>query len=233
MDLNPQGNADTVNHFMLIVGYDRRHKFFVVKNQWGPADYTPYKKHIAPGWKETLKYEGYTLVSYDYLASCSEAHYVTEVAPVDSPRFSSQRALGLWKVTFQQKDAKLLTGVLCWRKLPSVASGSQKADLRIGDLFTADRQQYRVNAKLDGDGAKPFGVKFYVDFTKGVLPTDSTAGAAWSGTLTLPESGKCTLSLKSSGGAKQKIKDVPVEDVEIAAELLGDANLLRNMPIPK
>ena len=98
------------------------------------------------------------------------------------------------------------------------AAGSNKADLRIGDLYTADHQQYRVNAELDGDGTKPYEVKLYVDFVKGVLPTDSTSGAAWSGTLTLPESGKSILSLKSAGGERQKIKDIDVEDVVMTAE---------------
>jgi hypothetical protein len=230
---NPDSKAGTVNHFMLIVGYNRPHKFFVVKNQWGSVHYAANPKALAPGWKDALKYEGYTLVGYDYLATCSEAHYITEVAPVGSPRFTSQRALGEWKVTFQHKDAKLLTGVLCWRKLPLAAAGSNKADLRIGDLYTADHQQYRVNAELDGDGTKPYEVKLYVDFVKGVLPTDSTSGAAWSGTLTLPESGKSILSLKSAGGERQKIKDVDVEDVVMTAELGRDTNLLKAMPEPK
>ncbi len=90
--LKPGTSGDSVNHFMLMVGYDRARKFFIVKNQWGPTKYAANK--LAAGWKDVVKYNGYTLVDYNFLAECWEAHYITETVPVGSHRFASQHAWG-------------------------------------------------------------------------------------------------------------------------------------------
>ncbi len=231
--LKPNAPGDSINHFMLMVGYDRPRHFFVVKNQWGPTNYSAMRRKLAAGWQDVVKYDGYTLVDYNYLAACAEAHYVTAVAPVGSPRFTAQRALGLWAVTVHRGDEAVMTGVLCWRRLPT-ALPEGKPDLRIGDLVTRDGQQFRVNARLDGDGVKSlFRATVYVDFATGVLPTDSTGGSAWRGTVSLPEAGTGTLELKSAGGAGQKLWGADPADLRITATLVPDRNLLRAMPAPK
>jgi hypothetical protein len=86
---------------MLMVGYDRHLKFFIVKNQWGPTKYAP--DNLAARWKDIVRYNGYLLMDYDYLDACAEAHYITKAAPLDSLRFVPQRALGLWQVAFKNQ----------------------------------------------------------------------------------------------------------------------------------
>jgi hypothetical protein len=228
----PGSNPDTY-HFMLMVGYDRNRKFFVVKNQWGPTNFSAMKGKLAPGWKDIVRYDGYTLVDYNYLSECLEAYYVSEVAEVGSPKFASQRALGQWQVTFKHDDKPIMTGVLCWRRLPNHEFGRKQPDLRIGDLVTKDGQQFRVNAMLDGDGTKPFGVTIYIDFATGAIPINSTKGATWKGTLTLPENGGGSLQLKPHDELKQTIWSVPAADVEIVASLVDNKNLLKGMAAPK
>ncbi|QVL30123.1 hypothetical protein KIH39_14795 [Telmatocola sphagniphila] len=227
--LKPNTRGDSVNHFMLMVGYDRARKFFVVKNQWGPTNYTAQQGKLAEGWKDIIKYDGFTLVDYNYLATFSEAHYITEVAPVGSRRFIPQRAIGQWEVTFKKEGKKVNSGVLCWRHPPISAEGKQKADLRLGELVLANGEQYRVNGKLDGDGSKPYQISLHVDFSKGTLPLDSTAGATWKGTLHLPDNGKATMHLKPHGGAKEKVGDGDTNELEIDAKLVLDQNLLREI----
>jgi hypothetical protein len=216
---------------MLMVGYDSKRKFFVVKNQWGPTNYTAIKNKLAPGWKDVVRYNGYTLVDYNYLPQCAEAHYITEAAPVGSPRFTAQRALGEWLVTFKNDDKTLMKGVLCWRHLPENV-GLKNANLRIGDLVTTDRQQFRVNAKLEGDGTKPYQVTLYVDFATGAIPVDSTNGATWKGTLSLPDKGDSTLKLSPAGQSKQSLWGVEAAQVQITATQVGNRNLLIGMTPP-
>jgi hypothetical protein len=219
-------------HFMLVVGYDSQRRFFVVKNQWGPADYSVNKDRLAPGWKDIVRYDGYTLMDYNYLAGCGEAHYITEVTPVESPSHSAQRALGQWALTFKHKDQSLMTGVLCWRRLPDRPAGV-KSNRRIGDLVTNDGRQFRVNADLQGDGTKPYGATLYIDFAKGALPAASTAGTTWKGTLTLPEKGPASLRLRGTSDSKQDLWDVPVAEIQMSAMLVEDRNLLKEMTPPK
>ncbi len=237
-------------HFMLMVGYDSKRQFFIVKNQWGPTNYSASKGRLAADWKDIVRFDGYTLVDYNYLAACGEAHYITEVVPVDSPRFDSQRALGQWALTFQQNDKPVMTGVLCWRRLPSDEAGKllvpltadgvkrsplpsrpggEKANLRIGDLVTADGQEFRVNAWFSGDGTRPSEVSLAIDFNTGVIPANSMAGTTWAGTLTLPKTGEGSMSLSPTGEAKQTVFGVQTSDLQITAVQVSDRNLLKTL----
>jgi hypothetical protein len=209
---------------MLMVGFNRHRRFFVVKNQFGPTNYSRRVNNLARDWKDVVKYDGYTLVDYNYLAECKEAHYITAVAPVSSPRFTAQRALGQWQVTLSQQDKPLMTGVLCWRHLPYL--DGPKPNLRIGDLVTKDGMQYRVNAKLESDGANTFKAMLYIDFDAGFLPSDSTGGTAWTGELSLPEHGGGSLSLDSASNGKRLPWGVPAAGVRLTAKLVEDENLL-------
>jgi hypothetical protein len=232
-------------HFMLMVGYDSARRFFIVKNQWGPTNYSAQKDQLAEGWQDITRYDGYTLVDYNYLSECGEGHYITEIVPPESPRFDTQRALGLWSVDFQRDDKSVMTGALSWRRLPSddagklavppvadpvsLASLGEKSNLRIGDLITAYGQEYRVNGRFKGDQTEPYELSLSIDFHTGVLPGNSMRGAVWAGTLTLPKSGNGTMSLSPGGGADVAIFGVPASEISMTATLVSDRNLLKSM----
>jgi hypothetical protein len=222
--------TETIKHFMLMVGYNRHRRFFVVKNQWGPTNYSGHVNKLGRDWKDVVKYDGYTLIDYNYLAECDEALYITAVAPVGSPRFTAQRALGQWQVTFSQNDKPMMTGVLCWRHVPSL--DGPKPNLRIGDLVTRDGMQYRVNAKLESDGATTFKANLSIDFDAGYLPSDSTGGTAWTGELSLPETGGGTLSLNSASNGKRLPWGAPAAGAQLTAKLVENENLLFGIHLP-
>jgi hypothetical protein len=230
--LKPGAKPDSVNHFMLMVGYDRNRKFFVVKNQWGPTNYTAMKTKLAPDWKDITRYNGFTLVDYNYLAACSEAHYITEVAPVPSSRFDTQRAIGQWQVEFKCKGKEIMTGVLCWRRLPN-HDGQKTPDYRIGDLVTRDGQQYRVNARLDSHGGKHHELSMFIDFENGKIPLGSTHETTFKGTLELPETGDGALHVKGQPEPKSEIWGASAAEVELSAVQVSDRNLLKAIPVPK
>jgi hypothetical protein len=229
--LKPGAPADSINHFMLMVGYDRRRKFFIVKNQWGPTKY-PIDK-LANGWKDLVQYNGYTLVDYNYLNACSEAHYITKAAEVGSSRFTSQRALGQWRVSFKRQSKEIMSGVLAWRRLPEHQGGTTKPDLRIGDLVTTDGRQFRVNAYLTGAGIQPFNVRMYIDFAKGNLAGDSTGGTVLQGPLDLTTPGSHSMSLQCDNEAKELLWGAPASEVSCQMTLVEDRNLLLTMKQPK
>ena len=106
------------NHLMLVVGYDRERRFFIVKNSWGPTNYTAMKDRLAPNWDDIETYNGFTLVDYNYLEVCSEAGYIQERrAPVDGVRFvrpACDGSVAGHVRTHQSK--KIMTGVLAWRR---------------------------------------------------------------------------------------------------------------------
>jgi hypothetical protein len=224
--LKPANAADTLRHYMLIVGYDRPRHFFVVKNQWGPRKYDV--KKLAAGWEDVVRYEGYMLVDYNYLAACSEAYYITQVAAVGSPRFTAQRALGQWEISFEQDQKPVMSGVLCWRSLPHHGM-SPEPDFRIGDLVTRDGQQFRVNGELKGDGTKPYEITLVMDLKTGAIPASSTDGATWKGSVTLPENGDGEMHLGPALGAQQTAWGVSTEKMSVVAHQNGDVNLLRQM----
>jgi hypothetical protein len=222
----PGTKGDSINHLMLIIGYDHTRHFFIVKNSWGPTNYTAMKEKLAPNWTDVEKYNGYTLVDYNYLAVCSEAGYIKTVAPVGSPQFAAQRALGQWQVTFNHKNTKVMSGVLAWRRNAN-ATGT-----RIGDLLTEDGEQFRVNAKLEGDGTKPYKVTLSINFTNGTQPSDGLHGAEWSGELSLPADGRIAMTLEPTGVDKQKLWGTPSGEIHLSADLVADKNLLRAMKPP-
>jgi hypothetical protein len=220
-------------HFMLVVGYDSKRKFFVVKNQWGATNYSANKARLAPEWKDIVRYNGYTLMDYNYLSGCGEAHYITEVTPLTSTVHVAQRALGQWQTTFAHKDKTLMTGVLCWRRLPDRQPGMKSPNLRIGDLVTKDGRQFRVNADLQGEGARPYQVTLHIDFDKGTLPATSTGGTAWKGTMTLPDKGAGSLRLDGPAGSRETLWKAPVAELKMSATLVETRNLLKDMDPPR
>jgi hypothetical protein len=254
------GSRTIGNHFMLMVGYDSQRKFFIVKNQWGPTNYSGQKDRLAPGWEDIVRYDGYTLVDYNYLSACGEGHWITEVVPADSLRFNPQRALGQWSITFARKNKPVMKGVLCWRRLPSDEGGKlaipliadhlktasptwtppahlklkmKQANWRIGDLVTADGQEFRVNAALSGDAAEHIDVSIHIDFRTGAISTDSKDGTTWEGSLTLPKNGPGLMNLNPANASNRTLWDVPASELQVTAVLVGNKNLLKDTPPPK
>jgi hypothetical protein len=224
--LKPNQGGSSINHFMLMVGYDRNRRFFVVKNQWGPTRYSKGAVKLAKGWEDVGKYDGYTLVDYNYLGACAEAHYIRSVVPPEENRFRWQRVLGQWRVRFTHDGEPVLSGVLCWRHWP-VVTGSH-TDLRIGDLVTDDGRQYRVNAKFQDRGTRyPFTM--YVDFATGTLPLDSKHGTAWTGELSLPEPKGGTLHAECVAKRETFPRKVGAGKLAAEAVLVEDRNLLADL----
>jgi hypothetical protein len=209
------------NHIMLVVGYDHERRFFIVKNSWGPTNYSAMKDRLSPNWNDVEAYNGFTLVDYNYLDVCTEAGYIKSVAPIDSPRFVAQRAMGQWRVTFTRNDEKIMTGILAWRR------NANATGVRVGDLVTEDGQQYRVNMKLQGDGTRPYKAMLAIDFSEGAQPYEGLCGAAWYGDLLLPPDGRITMTLTPASGNQQRMWGVPSGDVRLNAVLAADENLLR------
>jgi len=217
------------DHFNLIVGYDRPRHFFIVKDSGGPIHYAA--KDLSTKWKDVVKYDGFNLMDYGWLNACHEAYYIAEVAPVGSPRYTAQRALGQWKVSIDRKDKTLTTGILCWRRLPNHV-GLKDASLRIGDLVTHDGQQFRVNAQLSGNGAKPYGLTLYINFANPVMPTGSTDASEWKGTINLPEKGDGTFKVVGTS-TSEKSPWGNSKGMTLVAEQSGKKNLLKSMKPPK
>jgi hypothetical protein len=234
--LDPKGEVLGA-HINLIVGYDRPRHFFVVKDSGGPGHYDP--NELSKEWKDIVKYDGFTLMDYSFLAAGVQAYYIAEVAPVGSPRFTAQRALGQWEVSFKRDGKEVMTGVLCWRRLPN-HSGIAVAgvlppggpDLRIGDLVTRDGQQYRVNATLEGDGTKPYDLTLYINFSSAPMLTGSTDGSAWKGTIKLPKKGDGSFVL-SGASASQQSPWGSTKGMELTAREVDDKNLLKSITPPK
>jgi hypothetical protein len=215
------------NHLMLVVGYDHERRFFIVKNSWGPTNYTAMKDKLAPNWNDVEAYNGFTLVDYNYLDVCSEAGYINSVVQVDNPRYSAQRAMGQWQVTFARNDEKIKSGVLAWRR------NANATGVRVGDLVTEDGQQFRVNVKLEGDGTIPYKATLAIDFAGGTQPHDGLSGVAWSGDLSLPPNGRISMTLSPAGGIQQILWGVSSGEIRISADLVVDKNLLRSMEPPE
>lgn len=148
------------SHALLLVGYDRRRKFFIVKNSWGPTKAGFEESNLPEEWKDIAKYKGFTLMHYNYLKGNREAAYINEVADPKCCRVEQQRALGLWQFQVEEKESKKVVaeGVLAWRRLMDEGRKS----FRIGDWYGTDGKQCRVNAERDHDD--PSLLTLYIDY---------------------------------------------------------------------
>ncbi|HLK16806.1 MAG TPA: hypothetical protein VKT78_18505 [Fimbriimonadaceae bacterium] len=170
----------TGGHAVLIVGYDRRRHFFVIKNSWGPMHYDANK--LAPGLKDiATKYDGYYLMDYNYLTGAYGASFITAVTKPGSSKFANQSLLGGWtlKVTRKQDGSQLFLGRLTWRHMPGTDVNMAEKELRIGDLYGkltgAKDQIFRVNAEVGNV------VSVYVDFDHPAQGLADRAGLRFSG----------------------------------------------------
>ena len=175
---------DKVNggHAVLIVGYDRRRHFFVVKNSWGPMRYNAAT--LAPDLKDVAtKYDGYYLMDYNYLTGAEGAGYVVSVTKPGSGIFERQSLLGGWKltVTNKQTGAQVFLGRLTWRHLPGTDVNLSGKDLRVGDLYGKPEggkdSLFRVNAVIGSE------LSLFIDFDHPDRGLSDRAGLRFAGRL--------------------------------------------------
>jgi len=130
-------DAPKDTHVMLIVGYDRKQHYFIVKNSWGKD--------------RSTRDDGYTYISYSYVK-----RYGTGASVIDSvlpPRtWPEFRFIGRYRLGYGTKKGTLdiyhVPGIMQWRlntKFPGVV------DRRIGTFFDSDGRAYRVNGRIAGN----------------------------------------------------------------------------------
>lgn len=218
-------------HAMLIVGYERRRRFFIVKNSWGPTRYDAAK--LKNGWKDIVKYNGYTLIDYNCLVNNGEACYIKETVNPKSDRYRLQRLLGQWRVEFKHGSRKVAAGVLVWRRLPHTAFWLKEGkDLRIGDFVDAvTKKEYRVNA-LFGKGNH---VSLYIDFARANMGITETRGMRMTATLQTPHTGPATLSVTQLNPppGQPRLFGVPAGEIALHATQLAANPLLELRTGPK
>jgi choice-of-anchor C domain-containing protein len=216
---------------LLIVGYDRARQFFIVKNSWGPNNGYDAAK-LPDGWKDIVKYRGFTLIHYNYLIDCDQAAYITEVVNPKSNVFRRQQAIGLWNVEFHQKSTgrKITSAILAWRRLP-LTDPKIKDDRRIGDFYWHGRQ-YRVNATLEG--IDPIRATLFIDFDHPQTAYSDTRGAQLHGIVSLHDDKPAIFETESieNAGQGQKMFDVDVADLACSATQSIDDNPLLKIPTP-
>ena len=168
---------------MLIVGYDRVRHFFVVKNSWGPVHYDA--NQLAPDLKDiATKYDGYTLVDYNYLPEVFTAGFITQVANPNAPKYANQSLMGSWTLTVKNltNGHEVFTGTLSWRHLPGTDFNMDGRETRIGDLYGklngGPARNYRVNGQIGNL------VSIYVDFAHPAAGLTTQPGLRFSGILT-------------------------------------------------
>lgn len=129
----PGGGQPVGGHAMLIVGYDRPHRHFIVRNQWGT------------GPEADANDGGYTDVSYDYIQQYAhEGAVITEVA--DPQQDTTER---LWIRKWGYPDGSHLDIY----RLPGTYSHQDPRvhDYRIGTFFAPDGTVLRINGQLNGE----------------------------------------------------------------------------------
>jgi hypothetical protein len=138
-------------HAMLIIGYNRPQRYFIVRNQWGPDT------DAGDG--------GYTHISYDYLEQyAQEGAVLTE--PVDPRQTSTERD---WLAWWDYSDNSHLD----LYRLPDTYSQQDPRthDYRVGTWFDPNGKPYRVNGVFDGAN-----LVIYINTDKPNFPPDELSG---------------------------------------------------------
>jgi papain like protease len=140
-------------HAMLIVGYDRPHQYFIVRNEWGT------------GPEADANDGGYTDISYDYIQQYAhDGAVITEVA--DPQQDTAER---LWIRDWSAPDGSHLDIY----RLPETYSHQDPRtnDYRIGTWFTSDGTAYRVNGRENGEN-----LEIAIDPNRPDLEPDALSG---------------------------------------------------------
>lgn len=215
------------SHAMLLVGYDRKRQFFIVKNSWGPTKAGFEANKLSDGWKDIAKYKGYTLMHYNYLKGNREAAYINEVVDDKENRFEQQRALGLWQFQIEEKDSRKVVGngVLAWRRLMD----EDKQSFRIGDWYGPDGKSYRVNAERDK--ANQSNLTLYIDLDHPHQKDKNRQGLQFKCKICLPpgKAGELKDGTIHSSSEEGKFMEHPINKLTFKASQVVESNLLKGM----
>jgi len=227
------GAAQGGAHCMMIVGYDRNRRFFIVKNSYGPFGYDATA--LDSQWRDIAGlYDNYVLLDYDYfLNDAYEAGYINSIKP---PVINfEQRMLGLWDVTIRQKSTNrvVVSGTLAWRhKAPYLNENGathvqlQQKSFRIGDFTDSNNRSYRVNGEMV-NGQK---LNLYVAFDRPNMAYTERGGIKIEGQWRGRNFGKQSIvqgTLAPTGFGSEigtalgihNVNGVPLNDLEFTATL--------------
>ena len=151
-------------HAMLIVGYNREKRYFIVRNQWGPD----------PDAIDMGDPDGYARISYEYVQRYGYQWAAAVTAVADPSEAQSVERLFLRRWTLPDG------GKLDFYRLPKTYSYQdfQEQETRIGTFFSASGHAYRVNGALDGDT-----LLFAIDRDNPNMGTGQWAPTVWRMTL--------------------------------------------------
>lgn len=142
-------------HVVAVVGYDDPRQMFRIKNSYGTA------------WGD----QGYAWVSYDLVrrAAVKAAYLADVVSPwlAFDPFNFRHLFLGRWQLNYDGWK-----GVLDIYNLPETPNGTGNLVQRIGTLFLANGQAYRVNGSISGNA-----LQAYVDWANADMPMTQLSGA--------------------------------------------------------
>ena len=224
------GAAEGGGHCMVIVGYDRNRRFFIVKNSWGNFNYDVAM--LDPQWGDVAQYNNYVLLDYDCLSDVYEAGYINSTNAVIN---FEQRMLGLWDVKIRQKSTNriVMSGTLAWRqKAPYLSeNGASHVQLtqksyRIGDFTDSENRSYRVNGEI----VHVQKLRLYIAFDHPNMPYTDRGGIKIEGRWKGRDSGRQTIeagTLMPTGIGSElgtalgihNLNGVPLPDLEFSAVL--------------
>ena len=120
--------ADVPGHCILIVGYDRKKRTFIVKNSWGENNLITISYDDNSGWK------------------ILGAHYITDVIDPNTPPQIKAKWLGRWNM-----DHDGWRGTLVIRRFTNFRNADKNAATKLGNYYR-DGQRYDVNGYFLNDG---------------------------------------------------------------------------------
>jgi len=224
-------------HCMMIVGYDRNRRFFIVKNSYGAIDYDAAA--LDAQWRDVDGlYDNYVLLDYDHFSSDAyEAGYINEIKGT-SINFE-QRMLGLWDVTIRQKSTNRVvsSGTLAWRQKASYLNENgaahvqlQQKSFRVGDYTDSNNRSYRVNGEI----VHVQKLNLYIAFDRPNMAYNERGGIKIEGRWLGRSFGRQTIvqgTLTPTGFGSgigtalgiHNVNGVPLNDLEFSAALRGFA----------
>lgn len=142
---DPGSGTDCNGHAMLMVGYRRDARVFIVKNSWG--------------YNHDHGEDGFTLMSYDWVTNgyVREAGYILRVAGDTPYPFTEHLLLGRWNLDHDGWRGTL--DIYRWSGLFDSSALGGEQDRRIGTYWGPDGVARRVNGTINGHVAE-----FWIDW---------------------------------------------------------------------